>query len=232
MNRLAEYWQIFKAQRVGIKLTNIHQFRRHSGLIIEAPSTIGAIKTHNDLTTSIGAHSYIRNGSELLNVRKIGRYCSIGCNVTLGLDPRNHPTNWVTTSPALTQRYMSATAPLEIGHDVWIGHRATVMAGIKIGHGAIIGCDAIVTKNVLPYAIVAGNPAKFVRYRFGITTINELLDTSWWQKDYNIIKTLEVTDTAKFITAINQSHHPANYKSIFMLGKKVYKKRPSNLTPD
>ena len=69
---------------------------------------------------------------------------------------------------------------IEIGNDVWLGYRATIMAGVKIGHGAIVGSHAVVTKDVPPYAIVGGNPAKIIRQRFSDSQIAALLDLEWW----------------------------------------------------
>jgi tetrahydrodipicolinate N-succinyltransferase len=67
-----------------------------------------------------------------------------------------------------------------IGHDVWIGHSAIIMSGVKVGNGAVVGAGAIVTKDVPPYAIVAGNPAKIIRYRFTEEVIADLMEIKWW----------------------------------------------------
>jgi acetyltransferase-like isoleucine patch superfamily enzyme len=70
-----------------------------------------------------------------------------------------------------------------IGHDVWIGHAAIIMPGVNIGHGAIIGSGAVVTKDIPPYAIAVGVPAKVIKYRFDETTIAALMDIAWWNWD-------------------------------------------------
>ncbi len=75
-----------------------------------------------------------------------------------------------------------------IGSDVWIGEGAVLMAGVKIGDGAIIAAGALVTKDVAPYAIVGGVPAKAIKTRFDSDTINWLLETKWWTRDFNWIK--------------------------------------------
>ncbi|MCB9772158.1 MAG: CatB-related O-acetyltransferase [Candidatus Omnitrophica bacterium] len=75
-----------------------------------------------------------------------------------------------------------------IGHDVWIGANAVIMPGIKIGHGAIIGASAVVTKDVPPYAIVVGVPAKIIKYRFEPKIIERLLEIKWWDLDKKVIK--------------------------------------------
>lgn len=74
-----------------------------------------------------------------------------------------------------------------IGNDVWIGRRATIMPGVQIGDGAIIGAEAVVAKNVEPYTIVGGNPAREIRKRFSTEIIQELLEIKWWDCDIEVI---------------------------------------------
>jgi acetyltransferase-like isoleucine patch superfamily enzyme len=113
----------------------------------------------------------------------------------------SHPTNLFSTSPifyrsinTLKVRIIernfdySEYHSIEIGNDVWIGARATILDGVKIGHGAIIAAGSIVTKDVLPYAIVAGVPAKLIRFRFDTKKIDALLELAWWQLPITEIK--------------------------------------------
>ncbi|TPK87539.1 CatB-related O-acetyltransferase [Mesorhizobium sp. B2-4-13] len=99
----------------------------------------------------------------------------------------NHPTNLVSTSPfEFSTRedangHLSVGGPTDIGNDVWIGFRAIIMPGITIGGGAVVGAGSIVTKDVAPYAIVAGNPARFIRNRFADDQIASLLAIRWWE---------------------------------------------------
>jgi acetyltransferase-like isoleucine patch superfamily enzyme len=79
---------------------------------------------------------------------------------------------------------------IHIGSDVWIGEGVHILPNVKIGHGAVLGCGSIVTKDVKPYSIVAGNPAKLIRYRFSEEVINELLDIAWWDLPVPLIKQL------------------------------------------
>jgi len=82
--------------------------------------------------------------------------------------------------------------PMIIGNDVWIGANALILPGVTIGHGAIIGAGSIVTKSVPPYAIVSGNPAEIVKYRFTHEEINELLDLQWWDWPIEKLRSIKI----------------------------------------
>ena len=129
-----------------------------------------------------------------------GKYNSIGrdCNFFLHA---NHRTDWITTSSQLWGPVTSEIAELHmqmghpeckgnitIGNDVWIGAKSTIMSGVKIGDGAVIGSGSVVAKDVPPYAIVVGNPAKIIKYRFDENQIEDLLKISWWNWPENKIK--------------------------------------------
>lgn len=117
----------------------------------------------------------------------IGKYCSIarGVNIILGGE---HNTKWATTYPFNTifeskkhiKGHPVSKGPIIIGNDVWIGTEALILSGVKIGDGAVIAARSLVTKNVPPYSIVAGNPAKIIKYRFNEETIEKLLQLKWW----------------------------------------------------
>ncbi|NHN89187.1 CatB-related O-acetyltransferase [Acetobacter conturbans] len=128
---------------------------------------------------------------------EIGRFCSIGPNVTLILG--NHRSDLVTTYPFKTLAHFWPTASegqddhtsrgdIVIGHDVWIGANATVLSGVTVGCGAIIAANALVTKSVPPYAIVGGNPAKVIKYRFASDLISRLLSLAWWDWPEDILR--------------------------------------------
>ena len=129
----------------------------------------------------------------------VGKYCSIGrdCNFFLHA---NHRPDWVTTSsqllgpvtPEIANMHMEMGHPsckgdITIGNDVWIGMSVKIMSGVKIGDGAVIGAHSLVTKNVEPYTIVGGNPAKIIRKRFSCEVIDLLLKLKWWDWDDNKI---------------------------------------------
>ncbi len=76
----------------------------------------------------------------------------------------------------------SPSGPTHIGSDVWIGYGVTILSGVSIGHGAVIGAGSVISKDVLPFSIVAGNPAKLVRLRFTPSQIEQLLKEAWWER--------------------------------------------------
>jgi len=223
MLHLFEQYQQKKAKFYGVKLNNIHRFRPTSTLQIEVPCRIGDLVVDIPPTIDkliIGAYTYIRSDSELLCVSDIGRFCSIGRNVMLGLTPRNHPIDWVSTSGHVSQGYNEKCQPLTIGHDVWIAHNAVIMAGVSIGHGAVIGCNAVITKDVAPYQIVAGNPAKAIRFRFPPAQVQALLDSKWWQYDIKQLQAMNFEDVNNFNNT-GQLNIRAVYKSILIKNKRV-----------
>jgi virginiamycin A acetyltransferase len=129
---------------------------------------------------------------------EIGNFCSIAENVTILLGG-NHPVDWVSSFPFgvifenFQERYYEHRGKLSkgdviIGNDVWIGINATILSGVKIGDGAIVAANAVVTKNVEPYTIVGGNPAKILKKRFSDEAISKLLVIQWWNWDIGKIE--------------------------------------------
>lgn len=140
------------------------------------------------LNSNFDCHSYCGYYCEIFNT-SIGKYSSIGNNVIIGL--QNHRLDLLSTSPCFVRKKDSikfkvfdAELPnvktTTIGNDVWIGTNAILKAGINVGNGAVIGMGSVVTKDVPPYAIVAGNPAKIIRFRFDKKTIDFLEKNQWW----------------------------------------------------
>ncbi|MDB4866139.1 MAG: chloramphenicol acetyltransferase [Cohnella sp.] len=126
---------------------------------------------------------------------KIGKYCSIAAGVSILLGGE-HRTDWPTTYPfnVLVKEAMPyhdrpyTKGDVVIGHDVWIALNALIVSGVTIGNGAVVAAGSVVTKDVPPYAIVGGNPAKLIRYRFDQDTIDKLQKMAWWDWPYEKIK--------------------------------------------
>ena len=141
--------------------------------------------------TILGDYSYIVNDGDVIYTT-IGKFCSIAAMVRI--NPGNHPM-WRASQSHFTYRagtYFEdaddeaaffewrRAHPVSIGHDVWIGHGAIILAGRSVGDGAVIAAGAIVTKDVPPYSIVAGNPARVLRPRFEAAAANRLQALKWW----------------------------------------------------
>jgi phosphonate metabolism protein (transferase hexapeptide repeat family) len=143
--------------------------------------------------STFGDYSYAASDVSIIYT-DIGRFCSIAAHVRI--NPGNHPMERVTQHHLTYRRAQYGfgedeqaffdwrrAARCVIGHDVWIGHGATIMPGVAVGIGAVIGAGAVVTRDVAPYTIVAGVPARPIRARFDSATVERLLGSAWWEWD-------------------------------------------------
>lgn len=157
---------------------------------------------------SVGASSYIRSGCEILSISKIGRFCSIGNGVILGLERHGHPLDWVSTHPfqhdADGRNFVHPARPARLEHDVWVGREAIIMEGVTIGTGAVIGARTIVTQDVPPYAIFAGTPGRVIRFRHPPEIIAGLLASRWWNLPRNYLSHAPMDKPADFLLHLNQ----------------------------
>ena len=157
----------------------------------------------------IGKYSYIGNNS-FVSDTDIGSFTSISTDCYIG--GTSHPTSWVSTSPVFhkwenimkknfARHEFEIFKRTTIGNDVWIGNRVMIKAGVKIADGAVIGMGSIVTKDIGPYEIWAGNPARLIRKRFDDETIDAFEKMKWWEWDDEKIELSSgvMTDVAKFI---------------------------------
>lgn len=154
----------------------------------EGDNTVGSDVSLGQM--NLGRGSYIANGTSIKHT-SIGRFCSIGPEALIGLS--RHPMDMVSTSPAFYSTKQDA-CPLSfnriedyaeqlethIGNDVWVGARAVIVGGVTIGDGAVIASSAMVTKDVPPYSVVGGVPAKIISKRFSAEQIVLLLSNPWW----------------------------------------------------
>ncbi|MEO1340379.1 MAG: Vat family streptogramin A O-acetyltransferase [Cyanobacteria bacterium J06635_13] len=124
----------------------------------------------------------------------IGKFCALSRNIKFIMNGANHSLSGFSTYPfeifgaswervALEPKEYPFKGNTVVGNDVWIGYEATIMPGVTIGDGAIIAAKSVITKDVLPYTIVGGNPARIIRQRFDDETVRTLLEIAWWNWD-------------------------------------------------
>lgn len=135
---------------------------------------------------------YWKNVPESESTVHVGNYCSIAGDVRFFVDG-NHNYNYASTFPFYElgthtgQKSCWGKGAPKVGHDVWIGEGCLILSGVTIGNGAVVCARSVVTKDVPPYAIVAGNPGVVKKYRFDDETIQALLDSEWWNLPRNVV---------------------------------------------
>jgi hypothetical protein len=188
----------------------------HPGLLGPTHAILGELDYEAPVATSglqlygacrIGRFTYFNYGCEISDA-DFGRYCSVGQRSIV--NPGEHPTEWLSTHPfagdpsgiscgmagepayaAIAGAALSApraTRRVTIGHDVWLGADAVVLAGVTIGDGAVIAAGAVVSRDVAPFAVVGGVPARIIRHRFAPDLIERLQRLRWWDFDLGAVR--------------------------------------------
>lgn len=163
---------------------------------------------------TMGRHSFCGYDCEISGA-DIGQFCSIANQVAIG--GGRHPVDWVGTSPvfyegrdSIARKFSTFPRPspprTRIGNDVWIGYRAIIMQGVTIGDGAVVGAGSVVTRDVPPYAIVGGSPARLIRYRFDQPLREALLESRWWDRSDAVLDRCakHIRDPARFLEHLKQ----------------------------
>lgn len=210
-----------------VKLNPNTRFHRGSSTVIEAPAQIG--KGNFEIET-IGAFTYMGEGqTKVRHVSSIGRFCSIAPDLTIGLP--EHPTNFISVHVIFEgggyeklgctdlSEYWTNNAPLvrhvketwsradrsqktSIGNDVWIGRGVLISKGVSIGDGAVVAARAVVTKDVPPYAVVGGIPARILKYRFPEQIIEKMCACKWTKYGLRSLDGVDMTDPEKGVLQI------------------------------
>lgn len=166
------------------------------------------------ISSEMSDYSFCGYNCDIIHAR-IGKFTSIANNVKIG--GGMHPIKWVSTSPVFYEGRDSVTYKFSshvrdeikttiIGNDVWIGEGVIIKQGVKIGDGAVVGMGSVVTKDVLPYTIVGGVPAKLIKNRFDSNQIVELMKVKWWDLDTSKLHKLSpfVTDVDEFLSRLKE----------------------------
>jgi len=167
-------------------------------IVKSANIIVGDYSYYDDKDDPLNFEKNVRYHFDFINDKLIiGKFCAIGSSVEFIMNGANHSMAGISTFPfyifggqwqkhAPSSKQLSFKGDTVIGNDVWIGYKAAIMPGINIGNGAIIAAYSVVTADVEPYSIVAGNPARMIKRRFSETQIIQLQQLAWW--DWHIEK--------------------------------------------
>lgn len=189
-------------QKIGLEWSNRNKSLKIGYMCFVKDCIFGHMNTINDYVildhVTLGDYTYIAPGTKIQNAT-LGKFCSVGPEIIIGLGM--HPTDtFVSTHPMFysirgqaqlivcDRSIFDEFAPVTIGNDVWIGARVIILDGVCIADGAIVAAGSLVTKDVPPYAIVGGVPAKVIKYRFTSDEIDFFLAYKWWDHDIGWIQ--------------------------------------------
>jgi len=159
---------------------------------------------HSNIT--VGDYTHLNQGDYIFSDVQIGNYCSIAVNVIIGGDEHNIDTlsqfTFRNINRKAEQKHLNKETIIE--SDVWIGAGAIIKKGIKIGTGAVVGSGSVVTKDVPPFAIVVGVPARILRYRFEEDLREKILESKWWTYDKEILDKLDFNNVEEDLEKLKQ----------------------------
>lgn len=206
-----------KARSLGIDCSHLNGLG--GKIIVEAPVSLNSAAFAAQC--AIGFLSYIGMGSRA-TAATIGRYCALAPNIEVG--PAEHPTNWFSVHPfqyngtrqfdrtadyaalAGDLKFAGNSSATSIGNDVWIGDGAFIKRGVMIGDGAIVAARAVVTKDVPPYSVVAGAPARVIKMRFADSLVEKFMAVRWWEFDISPLKgLLQYSDPASSLEIVENA---------------------------
>lgn len=212
-----------------------HAIRLHKSCLAttccEDNAACASVRLGKGVRAFIGRHSYMNDGGYLRGPVFIGRYCSIGRRVSIGA--AMHAMDGLSTAPVLegapgddysvaeAERLFGKARPRRgrltvLENDVWVGDGAVLLPGVRVGTGAVIAANSVVTRDVAPYEVVGGVNAKTVRHRFPPDVVDALLASRWWDLDPDGLKALPLGHVLRFLERIEAdrpaSPAVANYK--------------------
>ncbi len=210
-------------ENTGTEPATLHGIMRlNPGARIVKSTIVGPLylNRNTQLGPDVIAGKYVgMNESCFIARGSIGAFCAIGARTAI--NPFNHPTDWLSTNEfqyhpnsfdwveeyndfERLERTPDMFSPVAIGNDVWTGHNVNVMAGVNVGDGAVIAAGSVVTKDVPPYAVVAGVPASIKRFRFPDKTIERLLRLKWWDLELSQLSGLPFRDIDRCLDLIEE----------------------------
>lgn len=212
----------------GRYFTNIGQIRRNK-VVVETPIAFYSNNPAGGEVSAdrIGAFTFFNYNPDVRAVSSIGRFCSFAQNVVVGIGGHSttslthhqifevkqlwaepfwdYDSEWIETNYRENLKNEQSRVKMgKIGNDVWVGCNSIILKGVNIGDGAVIAAGSVVTKDVPPYTVVAGAPAKVIRQRFSDEMVERLLKTEWWNYGPNVLKGLQISEPEKCIDKLEE----------------------------